>query len=114
MLALLLDRLSGRPSFSPAPTINASLLALLILRRTIIFPEPSSLHRRRWKLWTALPTAVFLVSTCGYNSKVIEPPHCRANTVTRASSSPELRDQSSTFTGVPPFTRASSSPELCD
>ena len=56
------------------------------------------------------------------------PPHCRANTATRAPSSPELRrhlsfatrapsspelrDQSSTFTKVPPFTRASSSPEL--
>ena len=42
ILALLLDRLSGRPSFSPSPTIDASVLALLILRRT--FPSQSC-HR---------------------------------------------------------------------
>ena len=41
-LALLLDRLSGRPLFSPSPTIGASVLALLILRQA--FPSQSC-HR---------------------------------------------------------------------
>ena len=80
----------------------------LILRRTIVFTEPSSLHRCRSKVWTALATTVFHTSTCAYTSKIFEPPHCRANHATRASSSPELRDQSSIIT------RASSPPELCE
>ena len=87
--------------------------ALLILCPTIVFPEPPSLHSRRWKLCTAILTAVFLVSICGYTSKIIEHPHRRANTATRAPSSPELR-ASSSLTGVLPFTSASSSPELHD
>ena len=56
------------------PPLAHPFLALLILRRTIILPEPSSLHSRHWKLWTALPTTLFLASTCGYTSKIIEPP----------------------------------------
>ena len=39
--------------------------------------------------------------------------HRHQSFATRAPSSPELRDQSSTFTVVPLFTGASSSPELC-
>ena len=56
------------------PSLAHPFLALLILRRTIFFPEPSSLHSRRWKLWSAFPTTVFLASTCGYTSKIIDPP----------------------------------------
>ena len=69
-------------------------------------PEPSSLHSSRWKLWTALPTTVFLASTCGYTFQDNRTPHCRANTATRAPSSPELRRHLSFATRTP------SSPEL--
>ena len=91
MLALLLGRLSGCPSFSPAPTIGSSLLGL---------PHPSLDHRFPRAViapspplepWTTLPIVVFLASTCAYTSKIFEPPHCRANHAIRASSSPELR-----------------------
>ena len=74
--------------------------------RAVITPQPPL------ETVDSLSDYGFLASTCGYTSKIIERPPCRANTATRASSSPELRDQSFTFAGVPPFTRASSSPEL--
>ena len=38
-LAFLLDQLSGRPSFSPSPTIGTSVLAVPNLRRA--FPSQS-------------------------------------------------------------------------
>ena len=50
-LALLLDRLSGRPSFSPSPTIGASVLALRNPSPGLYFPELPSLHRRHGKRW---------------------------------------------------------------
>ena len=46
---LLLDRLSGRPSFSPSTTIGASVLALPNPSSGPYFPELPSLHRRHWE-----------------------------------------------------------------
>ena len=48
-LALLLDRLSGRPSFSPLPTIG--VLALPNPSPGLYFPELPSLRRRHGKRW---------------------------------------------------------------
>ena len=96
------------------PPLANPFLALLILRRTIMFPQLSSLHSRRWKLWTALPTTVFLASTCGYTSNIIEPrPLPRGHrdqsfVVTRASR-PEINLFLRRI-----FDRVSSSPALCD
>ena len=50
-LALLLDRLSGRPSFSPSPTICVSVLALPNPLPGLYFPELPSLHHRHGKRW---------------------------------------------------------------
>ena len=50
-MALLLDRLPDRPSFSPSPTISASVLALPNPSSGLSFPELPSLHRRHWKRW---------------------------------------------------------------
>ena len=50
-LALLLDRLSGRLSFSPSPTIGASVVALRNPSPGLYFPELPSLHRRHGKRW---------------------------------------------------------------
>ena len=48
-LAFLLDRLSGRPSFSLSPPIGAPVLALPNPSSGIHFPELPSLRRRHWK-----------------------------------------------------------------
>ena len=50
-LALLLDRLLGRLSFSPSPIFGTSGLALPNPSSGIYFPELPSFRRRRWKPW---------------------------------------------------------------
>ena len=50
-LALILDRLSGRRSFSSSPTIGASVLALPNPSPGLDFPALPSLHRRHEKRW---------------------------------------------------------------
>ena len=50
-LAFLLDRLSGRLSYSPWPTLGAFVLALPNSSSGLSFPELPSLHRRHWKPW---------------------------------------------------------------
>ena len=103
-LALLLDRLSGRPSFSPAPNIGAPFLGSPhplsdhCFPRAIIAPQlPLETVDSRLLLFSPVPVAT---------SNIVEPPHCRANIATRAPSSPELRRHLSFAT------RALSSPEL--
>ena len=49
-MALLLDRLSGRPSFSRSPTIGASV-SLPNRSSGLDAPELPSLRRRHWKPW---------------------------------------------------------------
>ena len=100
-LALLLDRLSGRPLFAPTPTTGASLLGP---------PHPSSDHCfpraviAPWlppKTVDSVATTVVLARICGYTSKIAKPPCCRANTATRAPSSPEFRRHVSFLTRAP-------------
>ena len=50
-LALLLDRLSGRPSLSPSPTIGTSVLARPNHWSGLYFPELPSLNRRHGSRW---------------------------------------------------------------
>ena len=50
-LSPLLDRLSGHLSFSPSPTIGASVLAFPNPSSGLYFPELPSLRRRHWKPW---------------------------------------------------------------
>ena len=90
-LALLLDRLSGYPSFSPAPTIGASLFDP---------PHPSSDHYFPGAVIAPQPAleTVDCPSDYGFSRQYLSlhfqdhqpPPHCSANTSTRAPSSPEL------------------------
>ena len=122
-LALLLDRLSGHPSFFPAPTIGAIHSDP---------PHPSSDQCfPRAAIAPQLPLeTVDSPSDYGWVSPVpvatlprsSNPPHCRTNTATRAPSSPELRRHLSFATRAPSSpelrrhlntaTRAPSSPEL--
>ena len=103
---LLLDRLSGRPSFSPAPTIGASLFGP---------PHPSSDYYSPGAVIAPQPPleTVDCPFDYGFSRPYLwlhfqnhRPPHCRANTATRAPSSPEFRRHLSFATRTP------SSPEL--
>ena len=109
-LALLPDRLSGRPSFSLAPTIGASLFGPPhpssdhCFPRAVIAPQPP--------LETVDSPSNYRFSTCDYTSRIVEHLHCRANTATRAPFSPELRGHLRFTTRAPPSPEFHLSPEL--
>ena len=90
-LPLLLDRLLRRPSFSPSPTITASVLALpypssgLFLSTAVIAPPPPP------ETLGLPPTTVFFANTCGHAVKIIVPP----------AAVRLLHDQSFAFTSNP-------------
>ena len=134
-LTLLLEKLSGRPSFSPTPTNGASLLGSPHPSSNQYFPRaviasqppletvdnPSDYGFSRQYLWLQFldHRHQSFVKLCNQSSIFTRasssPELCdQSSTFTRALSSPELRDQSSTFTRDPHFTKASSSPELHD